>query len=72
MATMSDYEKFEKTVVFGGITHSKIETHGYKKTPDKNKDPKSATCDSNEEGDNIPESSHLSNDLYCLEIRQIM
>lgn len=24
MATMSDFEKFEKTVVFGGITHSKI------------------------------------------------
>jgi hypothetical protein len=24
MATMTDYEKFEKTVVFGGITHSKI------------------------------------------------
>lgn len=24
MSTMSDFEKFEKTVVFGGITHSKI------------------------------------------------
>jgi hypothetical protein len=38
MATMSDFEKFEKTVVFGGITHSKI---GLPSTAPK-KDPKSS------------------------------
>ena len=85
MSTMSDFEKFEKTVVFGGITHSKIglptnspkkelklkqqqSIRGEKKSSQQNDD---SICADDPWAD-IPESSHLSNDLYCLEIRQIM
>jgi hypothetical protein len=57
MATMTDSENFEKTIIFGGITHSKIEAT---KSPKEKK------------SENIKETSHLSNDLYVLEIHQIM
>ena len=46
---MTDAEHFEKTIVFGGITHCKTNTNT-----------------SNEE------SNHLSNDLYIIEVRQVM
>ena len=58
MATMTDAESFEKTIIFGGITHSKIDAMNHQ---NKKKDQKSQK-----------ESSHLSNDLYALEIHQIM
>ena len=84
MATMSDFEGFEKTVVFGGITHSKIGMAPVKKdlkiikqgsvvsTMKGEKKPLEECVDDKEEKDpwaDMPESSHLSNDLYCLEIR---
>lgn len=86
MATMSDFEKFEKTVVFGGITHSKIGMSANKSPKKEPKIQKSSTIkgekktpqfdetlhsnpDENNPWANMPESSHLSNDLYCLEIR---
>jgi hypothetical protein len=81
MATMSDFEKFEKTVVFGGITHSKIgsATTGSPKREIKFVKQKSFRKNTIDESYNdeeketawadMPESSHLSNDLYCLEIR---
>ena len=47
MCTMADAEHFEKTVVFGGITHS-------------------TTTEAS------AETSHLSKDLYVIEVRQIM
>ena len=84
MATMSDFENFEKTIVFGGITHSKIGVPN-KNSPKKEvksskigaKGEKKSHYDDSQQDDkdpwaNVPESSHLSNDLYCLEIRQIM
>jgi len=52
MATMTDSEGFEKTMIFGGITHSKIEAMNSK----------------NKSAADSKESSHLSNDLYALEI----
>lgn len=87
MATMSDFEGFEKTVVFGGITHSKI-SQSFTAASAK-KDLKiikkesvvsargqmpleKSPVEPPEEKDpwaDVPESSHLSNDLYCLEIR---
>jgi len=36
MATMSDTETFEKTIVFGGITHSKVGVHQEKICNNKN------------------------------------
>ena len=82
MATMSDSDRYEKTVVFGGITHKKFEpnnrvlpnknenTHKESKTSRRTVSPKAS--DTEEElraGEDGQESSHLSNDLYALEIR---
>ena len=86
MATMSDTETFEKTIVFGGITHSKVGVHQEKNSPNnknsekkkspskKDKDKIDSELSETQETviDDYPESSHLSNDLYALEIRQIM
>lgn len=47
MCTMTDAENFEKTIVFGGITHS-------------------VTTTSDEE------TNHLSNDLYIIEVHQVL
>ena len=84
MATMSDSERYEKTIVFGGITHSKVgqaqmgralppsqisSKKGGLQDGSKNKTMFSDKSELLEEGQ---ESSHLSNDLYALEIRQIM
>lgn len=44
MATMSDSETFEKTIVFGGITHSKVGVHQEKNCSDnKNSEKKKST-----------------------------
>ena len=79
MATMSDGDRYEKTVVFGGITHKKFEpsnkaikneTHKESKTSRRTVSPRAS--DTEEElraGEEAQESSHLSNDLYALEIR---
>ena len=84
MATMSDQETFEKTIVFGGITHSKVGVHeennsssnkGMEKKKNSSKKDKieSELSETQETvADDQPEVSHLSNDLYALEIRQIM
>ena len=99
---MTNGEDFEKTFVFGGITHSKIApmlTNKEKMERAKRKananskeklkihrvSPRDMSEASSrmdelmvpEEAEspfmqNIPESSHLSNDLYVLEVRQIL
>lgn len=92
MCTMTDGESYEKTIIFGGITHSKLGQNELMSGKDKSskggskgfKSPispasqvRSKFDDTNElltGGDDAhqQESSHLSNDLYILEVRQIM
>lgn len=95
MCTMTDGEYFEKTIIFGGITHSKINASSSLpagRTGEKSgkvskglKSPASGTSNIRSKFDlpndqtltggdaaHQPESSHLSNDLYILEVRQIM
>jgi len=84
MATMSNSDSYEKTVVFGGITHKKFEpnnrvegkkneTHKESKTSRRTVGGASPRASDTEEelkaGEEAQESSHLSNDLYALEIR---
>ena len=96
MCTMTDGESYEKTIIFGGITHSKIGlSNDTSQSKDRSskwggaasrvKSPTSPTSQvrskfgdgsdkpmSGGEIDLQKESSHLSNDLYILEVRQIM
>lgn len=94
MCTMTDGESYEKTVIFGGITHSMIGTSpavksakgaaldkgaakgkGLKSpegfTQIKSKFESEMTLTGGDEASHV-ETSHLSNDLYVLEVRQIM
>ena len=78
MTTISDSEKYEKTIVFGGITHSKIgpqgpqiKVGGLSQESIRNQS-SSGSAVMSKEKEEEKESSHLSNDLYALEIRQIM
>ena len=43
MATMSDQETFEKTIVFGGITHSKVGVHQEKHSPSNKQEKKKSS-----------------------------
>ena len=112
MCTMSDGETFEKTIIFGGITHSKLASQSDKPTPRqhsklkaspkalkqssqnttpfKYKSPERSSAGASQEKSRqaliidsinsssplgVPtntETSHLSNDLYILEIRSIV
>lgn len=92
MCTMTDGESYEKTIIFGGITHSKITTNndtnrskdksskfggsrGFKSPVSPMSQIRSKFDDTNEkpmsggDDDAQKESSHLSNDLYILEVR---
>ena len=95
MCTMTDGDTYEKTIIFGGITHSKLNSSlmnfGTSKKSKGLVSPTEAKVAPNqnlinsriEEGSEYTqvtpnlltgggETSHLSNDLYVLEVRQIM